>query len=94
MENVVLVFKKGKKDDSGLYRPVSLPAVAGKIMEKIILEVTEKNLKASADKVFHPADQGKPGDEIFFDLGKAFDTVSPNILLDKMSSTQLDKHIM
>ncbi|KAJ7422027.1 RNA-directed DNA polymerase from mobile element jockey-like protein [Pitangus sulphuratus] len=117
LANIVLIFKKGKKEDSRNYRPVSLTSVPGKVMEKIILEGIEKHLKDSVvtahsqygfmrgksclsnlisfyDKVTHLADQGKPVDVIFLDFGKAFDTVSCKILLDKMSSTQLDKHIM
>ncbi|KAJ7404364.1 rna-directed dna polymerase from mobile element jockey-like [Pitangus sulphuratus] len=43
--NIVLIFKKGKKEDSGNYRPVSLTSVTGKVMEKIILEGIGKHLK-------------------------------------------------
>ncbi|TRZ18097.1 hypothetical protein HGM15179_009005 [Zosterops borbonicus] len=52
------------------------------------------NLTSFYNRATHPADQGKPGDVMFLDFSRTLDTVSHRILLDKMSSTQLDKHIM
>ncbi|KAJ7406126.1 RNA-directed DNA polymerase from mobile element jockey-like protein [Pitangus sulphuratus] len=40
--------QKGKKKDSGNYRPVSLFSVPSNVMEKIILGIIEKYLKGNA----------------------------------------------
>ncbi|PKU49337.1 rna-directed dna polymerase from mobile element jockey- hypothetical protein [Limosa lapponica baueri] len=43
--NVMLVFKKGKKENPGNYRPVSLTSIPGKLMDQLILDVISKHVE-------------------------------------------------
>ncbi|GAB0180048.1 mitochondrial enolase superfamily member 1 [Grus japonensis] len=42
---VTPVFRKGKKEDAGNYRPVSLTSVPGKVMEQLSLGVISKHVE-------------------------------------------------
>jgi len=43
--NVTPVFKKGKKEDPGNYRAVSLTSIPGKVMEQFILDIISKQVE-------------------------------------------------
>jgi len=54
--NVTPIFKKGKKEDPGNYRSVSLTSIPGKVMERLILEVIIKQVEET--KVIRSSQHG------------------------------------
>jgi len=43
--NATPVFKKGKKEDPGNYRSVSLTSIPGKVTEQLTLDATSKQVE-------------------------------------------------
>ena len=90
LANVTLIFKKGRKDDPGSYRPISLTSVPEKVMEWIILGAIMDQPKVNQGIM--PSQHGFTNDRsyltnliLFYDKvtrlvdeGKAVDVVYPN----------------
>ena len=43
--NAIPVFRKGKKEDPGNYKPISLTSIPGKVVEKLILDTISRHTK-------------------------------------------------
>ena len=103
---VVLVHKKGKKEDVTNYRPISLLCVVSKVLERCIFKHFEESLCPLFANARHGFLQGRStvtqllafyheigqslgkslqSDIVYLDLAKAFDSVSHQRLLLKLS---------
>ena len=50
------IYKKGRKDDPGNYRPVTLTSVPGKLMEQLMLSTITQHMRD--DQVIRPSQHG------------------------------------
>ncbi|PKU34099.1 rna-directed dna polymerase from mobile element jockey- hypothetical protein [Limosa lapponica baueri] len=57
--NIIPIFKKGKKEDLGNYRLVSLTSVPGKMMERLVLGVISKQEQKALRSSQHRFTKGK-----------------------------------
>ncbi|KAK4821801.1 hypothetical protein QYF61_003830 [Mycteria americana] len=92
LANVMPIYKKGRKEDPGNYRPVNLTLVPGKVMEQLILSAIMRHVQDN--QVTHLMDEGKAVDVVYLDFRKALDTISHSILLEKLAVHGLDGHTL
>ena len=90
--NIIPLFKKGSRNKSENYKPVSLTAMICKLLERLIKDhmvdflVRHKLLNSSQQEITKWIDEGSPVDIIYLDFQKAFDKVPHQRLLLKLKA--------
>eukprot|EP00061_Rhincodon_typus_P015739 g43588.t1 len=79
MANVIPLFKKGGRQKTGNYRPLSLTSVVDKILESIIKDEIASAWKCM--ELMSKLDKGEPVDMIYLAFLKAFDKMPYRKLL-------------
>ncbi|KAK4811295.1 hypothetical protein QYF61_023347 [Mycteria americana] len=75
LANVTPIYKKGRKEDPGNYRPVSLTSVPGKIMERFILSALNRHVQANQG--IRPSQHGfRKGRSCLTNLISSYDKVT------------------
>ena len=82
---ILLLYKKGSREDLGNYRPISLTSIPGKVMERILLGAITSQMKHVIGKSQHGFTKGRSCltnlvafyDTVTcpFDMGRAVDIV-------------------
>ena len=86
-EAIILLFKKGSRNKSENYRPVSLTSVICKLLERLIkARSCLTNMLCFLEEITKWIDVGSPVDIIYLDFQKAFDKVPHQRLLLKLKA--------
>ena len=104
--NIIPLFKKGSRNKSVNYRPVSLTSVICKLLETIIrdhmmdflikhkLINPSQHLLCYLEEITKWVDEGSPVDVIYLDFQKAFDKVPHQRLILKLKSHGMGNSII
>ncbi|KAK4814395.1 LOW QUALITY PROTEIN: hypothetical protein QYF61_018154 [Mycteria americana] len=97
LANVTPIYKKGRKEDPGNYRPVSLTLVLGKVMEQIILSAITWHVEDN--QVIRPSQHGfMKGRSCLTNLISFYDKVTRLVdegkAVDKLAAHGLDGYTL
>ncbi|KAK4824032.1 hypothetical protein QYF61_009623 [Mycteria americana] len=80
---LIICERRGKKEDPGNYRPVSLTSFPGNVMEQ--QHSKEEQEVALCDEMTGLVDEGRAVDVVYLDFHEAFNTFCHSVLADKLA---------